>query len=746
MIELLFKHVLLAPFRSLMYKKTRTLISILCVAVGLLFFSLCCYYYEVLSLGHRYFDTYERMAVVQVDEKQNMMFHVPQVEFDKLGKEALQAVARYRTDCLLVENENGSNSLVSSNYCNADYFTVFPTSVVEGNLCNFGVCPDVAVVTTDYAKQYNDGKSPLGLQIRVEDKKYTIGAVVEPYPTGANEDIKKRVLFLPIEDESGNCIVLLHCVSDLEVINKRIKKTGFMKQDNTWFAPNSEFKLALCSTIPQDYGAALWVTVIGGLILVIALVNYFSFSIGAFVNRMRELALRRMLGAKTLHLFGILFGEQLIVLLLSGALTLILSESVLSFILNSLNYEMERYLWIDIPVLLQNQLKYLFWIILFSAVLSYVVVVQMKYNLQKEGLSGRQGKGRRILRFTSLVIQFIFTLVFLTGVVALNLQMNSYSRKACPQLSDQEKKNLIVVPTRYDKQTSVSAAQLCQRFQSKNWCESVSMIEEGTLNIGDYYVIATRATDAYFEQLKLEKKHQPGSTFAYVSPEVTQKIMRDTVFSTIKYKEKEYPIIGNCNLWPRLEYVVPYMVLLSLEDEKDCSTILLKLKSGADRKQVQNDIQALINPYRPINDPYELESFYDQQVTFGVLSLKNLFVACTAIALIITILGLFYSIQIDTERRQKEISIRKINGAGIKTIYWLFGQSYLYLYLIAVVVSVSFCLFLCISARKMVHFDYLSPILWVLPCVITAVVITITIGWRIYRIARVQPASVLKDE
>ena len=746
MIRPLFKHVLQITFRSLMYKKLRTLTSILCVSVGLLFFSLCSYYYEILRLGHRFFDTYERMAVVRMDGKLDMMFNVPQSEFAKLGKEALQAVARYQPDYLLVENETGSNSMVSSVYCNADYFTVFPTSLVEGHLRTFGIRPDVAVVTTDYAKQYNNGKSPLGLQIAVEDKKYTIGAVVKPYLTGANKDVQKNVLFLPTQNEFGHHIVLLHRTSDLEVINKRIKKTGFMKQDNTWFAPDSEFKLVLCSAIPQNDSLILWLAMIGGLILLIALVNYFSFSIGAFANRTRELILRRMLGANTVHLFGILFGEQLIVLLLSGGLTLVLSESVLPFILNSLNYEMERNLWMDIPVLLQNQLKYLFWIILFSAVLSYVVVVQMKYNIQKEGLSGRKGKGRRVLRFTSLVIQFIFTLVFLIGVVALNLQMNSYSRKACPQLSDQEKKNLIVVPARYDKQTPVSVALLCQRFQSKSWCESVSMIEEGTLNIGDYYVIVTRATDTYFDQMKLEKKHRPGSIFAYVSPEVTQKIMRDTLFSTIKYQEKEYSIIGNCNLWPQVKYGVPYMVLLPLEDTKDCSTILLKVKSGADHKQVESDIQAVVNPYRPINDPYELESFYDQQVTLGVLALKNLFVACTVIALIITILGLFYSIQIDTERRQKEVSIRKINGAGIKTIYWLFGRSYLYLYLISVVVSVSFCFFLCIVAGKMLLFNYLSPILWVLPCVITAVVIATTIGWRIYRIARVQPASILKDE
>ena len=71
------------------------------------------------------------------------------------------------------------------------------------------------------------------------------------------------------------------------------------------------------------------------------------------------------------------------------------------------------------------------------------------------------------------------------------------------------------------------------------------------------------------------------------------------------------------------------------------------------------------------------QRFYDNQVE-GLNVLRNLFIVCAIISLLITILGIYHSIQIDTERRQKEVAIRKVN-AHISDIYWLFGKSYVML-------------------------------------------------------------------
>lgn len=169
------------------------------------------------------------------------------------------------------------------------------------------------------------------------------------------------------------------------------------------------------------------------------------------------------------------------------------------------------------------------------------------------------------------------------------------------------------------------------------------------------------------------------------------------------------------------------------------------MKEGANRKQALQEIKEKINPYYPANATYEATTLYDNQVE-GLNVLRNLFIVCAIISLLITILGIYHSIQIDTERRQKEVAIRKVNGAHISDIYWLFGKSYVMLYLVAMMLAVPICLFLMIMADSMIKFDYRHPMLWSIPMLVAAMVILLTISWRIYRIARINPAEIIKNE
>lgn len=60
--------------------------------------------------------------------------------------------------------------------------------------------------------------------------------------------------------------------------------------------------------------------------------------------------------------------------------------------------------------------------------------------------------------------------------------------------------------------------------------------------------------------------------------------------------------------------------------------------------------------------------------------------------------------------------------------------------------AVPLCLFFMIIADQSIIFDYTHPLLWIIPLLITAVVIITTISWRIYRIARTNPAEIIKNE
>lgn len=85
-----------------------------------------------------------------------------------------------------------------------------------------------------------------------------------------------------------------------------------------------------------------------------------------------------------------------------------------------------------------------------------------------------------------------------------------------------------------------------------------------------------------------------------------------------------------------------------------------------------------------------------------------LFVVCSSICLVITVLGVYGAISIDTIRKQKEVAIRKINGARLPDIYWLFAKNYLVLFLIASVIGGLISLFVMVigSQHRVILFDY----------------------------------------
>ena len=228
----------------------------------------------------------------------------------------------------------------------------------------------------------------------------------------------------------------------------------------------------------------LYISIIGLIILIVALTNYFSFSISSFVNRTREITLRQCLGGKSNNIFGLLFIEQFIILTFSCILTLALSESLLPAFINSLSYDIRRELEIDIPFLLASELKYTVLILGASFLLCYVSVTRIIRHIHRKGLSGRAGRGKHLLRNISLGSQFFFSFLFLFGIAGIYMQMQSYSSSTTPLLTDDEKENLIIIPTySYDNKLNKELTEVCDYFRAKSWCESLSLFCFNTMNL-----------------------------------------------------------------------------------------------------------------------------------------------------------------------------------------------------------------------------------------------------------------------
>ena len=179
----------------------------------------------------------------------------------------------------------------------------------------------------------------------------------------------------------------------------------------------------------------------------------------------------------------------------------------------------------------------------------------------------------------------------------------------------------------------------------------------------------------------------------------------------------------------------------------DATTIAVKLQAG---KEMET-IAALEKVYHEYNAglPFQF-TFLDEeynalyQSELQVASLSTYF---AAIAIIISCLGLFGLTTFMTQRRIKEIGIRKVLGSSRIRIVRLLGSNVLKMLLLAIIISTPVAFYLLGSWLE--GFAYridLSPWFFLLGGFATVFIACFTVGFETWKAASVNPVECIKDE
>ena len=93
------------------------------------------------------------------------------------------------------------------------------------------------------------------------------------------------------------------------------------------------------------------------------------------------------------------------------------------------------------------------------------------------------------------------------------------------------------------------------------------------------------------------------------------------------------------------------------------------------------------------------------------------------------------------------MAIRKVNGAGLKQIIILFARTYIYQLVLSAAIAFPLC-YAILQLWKNMYIVFFNdgPLFWISIFIIVAVITTLTIIFRILKIARTNPAEVIKNE
>ena len=452
-------HNIIVAVRNIWKYKTQNLISILGLSVALLCFSICLYCTRYIYSTDHCFENLDRLVQVTTADKESGKaksytfcdFH------EDLEKLALPEVETYvytnfgETRPYNIEVKPDKLLPYSLRFMETQpsYLQAFTPKVILGSWEQASHAPNSVILAESTAKRiFGEAEKAIGKSMYLTRKlgtspettpreggiAYTIQAVVEDLPENTSLNFMGHMDAWVLNDSegllnsrykrslaSGTTYALLKEGVSTEDF---IRKANALKQEYNFF--NKEQYLSVHpfnELFWKDSSApyfAVTTTVIGVLILLVGMLNFFHFLTGSFVTRIREYSLRQVNGAKSHQLWIMLLVQATLALLCSGLFTMMMMELLTPFLSIDLRFFA---LDIDRPTLMKQAGTYLLGLWVCCMLAAAFVVWRVKRITILKGLFGGGGVyGKHRVRNVLLGIQLFICWIFFSSTVALYLQ------------------------------------------------------------------------------------------------------------------------------------------------------------------------------------------------------------------------------------------------------------------------------------------------------------------------------------
>ena len=190
---------------------------------------------------------------------------------------------------------------------------------------------------------------------------------------------------------------------------------------------------------------------------------------------------------------------------------------------------------------------------------------------------------------------------------------------------------------------------------------------------------------------------------------------------------------------------------ISVPKEPNYRVAYIKCIAGQEQN-VRKEILKIVHNWLPASIPFLLTTKQEERFRLngGGDADKRPVQPIVRISIVITVLGIYSAITLDTVSRQKEVAIRKINGAGPKVIALLFGKLYIRLLAISAIPALAIVyMLLRILTQEKITIDpgwLNNPLMWLAILLLTTTIVFVTVAYRIWLISRLNPAEVIKTE
>ena len=787
----MIKHCLKIAIRNLVKYKVQSAVSILGLAVGFVCFSLSLYWIHYEMTYDHFRQDADRIYMVRTNDEYTegkISTRVPYSLAAYLAQH-FPDIAVAAPFHLISERISVNDKYQDAVFSSADsaWMNLMDIRIIKGNR-NFMLPKDNAeiAITEEAAKKWFRTEDPIGKEVKMLRHTKKICAIVRaenrhtnfPFDFIGNPELGKTWWYI-----TWSILIKVKPDTDIEELESKInanlpaelkqvtltRKTGI---ERIILTPLSKLHDAKDFRDDKEAGITfqyiIYFSIAGILIITCALINYLTLFINRMRVRQREMALRMIHGANIRSLVSLLTVEFLLLLACAVTTGFLLIEICFSSFIELTGIDAaksslygETFLFIGLISL-----------IILTAIIGLLYIL---YHRSLH-LSLRYNTGRSTgtqLRRGSIVLQLFVCLSFIGCTVLINQQLDYLrhrdlglkikNRGSFSVMGDMDYTPLIRKIKELPMITEVMqpdyypiVSQLTAIGQFDNWegldipidtpvPVKLFLGKEDFFRFYDITLLAGEWLDdlSTYEDIIINEslaRRMGWSPQEAIGKHIIQSYITYTIVGVVKdchYGAPTLPI-------PHTGFLVGEQMGLMQRS----AGILFKYKEGTwneCRKALEHLYQTECSPENilRLNSEEEVYNNYlrSEEMLTRLLSFASLVCILTAM------FGIYSLVTLTCEQRRKEIAIRKVNGATVWSILFLFFREYLIMLCIAALFA--FPITYVIIKQWILNYVRqvsISPLPFILILIGLALTVIAGISWRVWKAANENPAEVIKNE
>ena len=783
-------HYFKIAFRNMWKYKMQSLSGIFGLAFGLACFVPAVYWMRYETSYDSFYPDAEHIYRVYAVEKQSGKVNegVSRI-FEKKLQEKFPAVEA--STVYLIEQENCSvegipHVQLRTLYTDSTFFGIFPQEFVSGDSRQpLQVLNNIILTETVAVRLFGNAEKAIGQQVQTKMKSslppYTVTAVVKDPPANTNmqfdviiyHDMIKYFSELPEEAQWTmffmNLYLKLHPETDVDKLAEQIhdftSRLGVNTNIELRMLPISDVRHQLNTDVPFTLNFIGLFVASGILLLFSALFNFLNLHLDLFRQRIRELRLRSVHGASEGQIVRQMMFELLCSILLALFLACSFVEIIRPAFAGLLNITMELSQLIQIFVVCGIGLMAL---ILFIGFILFWWLSRLSTSRQLE----IRITGKPVLRRMAVTMQLSVSMVFIVAALVVMMQMHFVNQKDLGF----DSRGVIQLSGFLDYSGKIQGA-LERELATIPQIESITQANFEPRHKSDIYTMITDVewpgkssfetpafnviyTDSRFvETFKLkmvtgEWWHQGETQEIVLNEEAVREMgLSEPEGSIIRIPSiddasvmVEYKVVGVVNDFHTLSLRNRIQPVIFLPSSQASNILYIRVVPGQDQEVMRRiaailpGIDATLADARltPVDELYNHLNWSEQ---VGLIMFSVLATVC----MLISLFGIYAVAAAATNRRRKEIAIRKVVGAEAGNIIRMFLREYTLQVIAAGVVALPLA-YLVMSGWLQGYAYRMNIPWWLLGGVIVGVIILIllTVFMQVLKAADSNPSEVIK--